>query len=112
MILDDVTFPWRQITWQPGCEVVQVQPNLIHKKGAKVRPLEKAAMDLIHEHAPSIPVPAVRGHGYRYRDGRTYYGELLLDYVPGETLTKAWQKLDGQGKGRICQGIWDVAQTV
>ncbi|EGX87893.1 protein kinase domain protein [Cordyceps militaris CM01] len=108
----DITFPRRQIAWQLGSEVIQVQPTLILKKGAKVRPSEMAAMNLIHKHAPSIPVPSIEGYDFRYRDGDAYYGELLMDYIPGETLMTAWAKLDDQGKGRICQNIWDIVATM
>ncbi|KAM3425799.1 hypothetical protein NHJ13734_009924 [Beauveria thailandica] len=108
----DITFPRRQIAWQLGSVVTQVQPNLVLKKGAKVRPSEVAAMKLIHEYAPSIPVPFVQGYDFRYRDGVAYYGELLMDYIPGETLMATWAKLDDQGKGRICQDIWDIVATI
>ncbi|OAA33853.1 protein kinase domain protein [Beauveria brongniartii RCEF 3172] len=90
----DITFPRRQIAWQLGSVVTQVQPTLILKKGAKARPLEMAAMNLIYEYAPSIPVPFIEGYDFRYRGGVAYYGELLMDYISGETLMAAWTKLD------------------
>ncbi|PMB65568.1 hypothetical protein BM221_008929 [Beauveria bassiana] len=69
-------------------------------------------MNLIHEYAPSIPVPFIEGYDFRYRGGVAYYGELLMDYIPGETLMAAWAKLDDQGKGHICQDIWDIVATI
>ncbi|KAF4510169.1 hypothetical protein G6O67_002081 [Ophiocordyceps sinensis] len=62
----DHSFEKRQIAWQFGCIVSLIQPNLVLKQGAKVRPAEMRAMRLVQEHTPDIPIPRIRASEFRF----------------------------------------------
>ena len=105
----DPNFQAEEIAWQFGCRVSLVQPNVVLKKGMKVRPAEEIAMKLVQEYLPDIPVPKLHGWGYNYDEhGAVISGQLYMDYVPGRTLSSAWANLDDVSKGRLCQEIWDI----
>ncbi len=55
--------------------------------------LEFAAIELVQEKAPTVPVPAVLGHYVDETPRRSY---TLLLSVPGEDLNEEWQTLKDQ----------------
>ncbi|KAF4506056.1 hypothetical protein G6O67_006178 [Ophiocordyceps sinensis] len=65
----DPNFEKRQIAWQWDCTVSLIQPGVVLKQGAKVRPSEEKAMLLVHGHTPDVPVPLVRRSYFRFKDG-------------------------------------------
>lgn len=110
--VDDPNFETQQLAWQFGSTVTLIQPGIVLKQGAKVRPSEAAAMRLVMEHVPDVPIPGIHGTGYKYKDGIPYYGELTMDFMPGRTLKTAWAGLDEASKDRVCQDIWDLIAKI
>lgn len=43
-------------------------------------------MPLVYTHAPSIPVPMLHGSHFRFNKGKSVFGEITMDFVPGKTL--------------------------
>ena len=111
-IIVDPTFEKRQIAWQFGSVVSLIQPGVVLKQGSKVQPAEERAMRLVRKHAPSVPVPAVRGSLYKFDKGVPFYGELSMDFIPGRTLKSAWLGIDEASKRRVCQDIWDLVYQI
>ena len=58
---------------------------------------------------PHLPIPLVSESFFRYDEHGTTYGELQMDFMPGQTLKSAWLGLDMPTKNRICRDIWDLA---
>ncbi|KND87134.1 hypothetical protein TOPH_08214 [Tolypocladium ophioglossoides CBS 100239] len=108
----DPNFEKRQIAWQFGCAVSLIQPGVVLKQGAKVRPSEERAMRLVQEHTPQVPTPRVHGWRYKYQDDAPYYGELYMDFMPGRTLKSVWAELNEACKDRVCQDIWDLVAQI
>ncbi|CAM1501737.1 Fc.00g037210.m01.CDS01 [Cosmosporella sp. VM-42] len=102
----------RTLAKQFGCVVTQLAPDVVLKEGAKVRPNEEMALQLVREHAPSIPVPQV----YRSWFGESRYGDaigrLYMALVPGECLTAVWDSLDNTNKERISRDIWGLVGKI
>ncbi|KAH6623098.1 phosphotransferase family protein [Chaetomium tenue] len=108
----DDTFEPQQLAWQLFCTVTRIQPGIVQKRGAKVRPLEEAAMRLVKQHIPDLPVPSVHAWEFRYQDGVAFWGELEMDFMPGRTLKSVWAELDETTKDRVCQDIWDLVAKI
>lgn len=89
-----------------------IQPGLVLKQGAKVRPSEEKAMRLVQKHALSVPIPSIHGFSFKYEHEIPYYGELYLEYIPGQTLKSTWAGLDNESKNRVCQEIWDIVTII
>lgn len=69
-------------------------------------------MRLVKKHLPTIPIPAIYGHRYRYKDGVPYAGELAMEFIPGRDLKSAWAGLDDSCKDRVCQDTWALAAQI
>lgn len=111
--LVDHSFEKRQIAWQFGCIVSLIQPNLVLKQGAKVRPAELRAMRLVQEHTPDIPIPRIRASEFRFeKNGIPWYGALQMEYIPGKTLEAAWAEHGKATQHRVCQDIWDLIARI
>lgn len=76
----------RTLAKQWGCTVTQIEPDVVLKWGCKVRPNEEAAIRLVREHAPSVPVPQVYHSWFGVVDGLAA-GQLYMSLMPGECLT-------------------------
>jgi hypothetical protein len=110
--LDDPDFEHQQLAWQFGSTVIRIQPGLVLKKGAKVRPSEERAMRLVKKYIPELPVPSIHSIMYKFEHGIPFYGELEMDFMPGRTLKSMWAELDERTKGRVCQDIWDLVALI
>ena len=68
--------------------VYKIDPKTVVKTGKIVRMAEAEAMKFVRANT-SIPVPQVRN---AYRDDSTGEVVIVMDYVEGESLDKAWEK--------------------
>lgn len=111
-VTDDPTFEERQLAWQFGSQVTQIQPHRVLKQGSKVMPLESTAMRLVKEYLPGVPVPSIIATKYRYKQGIPVYGELEMEYMPGTTLKSIWINLSNETKERVCGDIWNMVARI
>jgi serine/threonine protein kinase len=79
-------------------QVYRLDAKTVVKTGEVVRMSEAATMRLVREKT-SIPVPRILDAGRR-EDG-TGHVCILMEYVEGETLEKAWKTLDAPQKAGI-----------
>lgn len=79
-------------------QVYRLDAKTVAKTGDVVRMSEAATMRLVREKT-SIPVPRVFDAGVR-KDG-TGHVCILMEYVEGETLDKAWESLNASQKAGI-----------
>ncbi|KAH8910486.1 hypothetical protein BR93DRAFT_923192 [Coniochaeta sp. PMI_546] len=108
----DDDFEEQQLAWQFGCTVTLIQPDVVLKSGAKVRPNEERAMRLINEYAPDVPIPKIYMTSYRKGNGPIGYGELYMSPLPGVTLHSVWAGFDDATKLRICQDVWSLIAQI
>ncbi|TPX16285.1 uncharacterized protein E0L32_003934 [Thyridium curvatum] len=101
----DDDFEEQQLAWQPGCTVTLMQPDIVLKRGAKVRPNEETAMRLANEYAPGIPIPKIYMTSYKTGNGPIGYGELYMSTLPGISLHSVWAGFDDATKLRICRDL-------
>ncbi|KAJ6021165.1 hypothetical protein N7540_006669 [Penicillium herquei] len=71
-----------------GRKVVRISEHLVVKSGDDIRVHEGPTLRFIKENT-TIPVPDV--HDIRWKDGKAM--ELVMDYMPGEQLDRAWDSL-------------------
>lgn len=87
--------------------VIQIEDDVVVKRGQLTRPNEEAALKLVKAHAPDVPVPTVyHSHFERDTDGKVSMGRLYLDFIPGESLQSAWPRLSMSDKERLCRDTW------
>lgn len=88
-----------------GGVVRQHGDSYILKSGHRVRPSEAAAMILVLEQKPDLPIPDLIKSEF---DGTSERGHLWISIIPGYTLDLVWEKLDDDTKRRLCQNAWDI----
>lgn len=110
--LGDDDFKEQQLAWQPGCTVTLMQPDVVLKRGAKVRPNEETAMRLVNEYAPGIPIPKIYMTSYKTGNGPIGYGELYMSTLPGVSLHSVWAGFDDATKLRVCRDVWDLIAQI
>ncbi|PHH53866.1 hypothetical protein CFIMG_002605RAa2 [Ceratocystis fimbriata CBS 114723] len=71
------------------------------KDGEGVREAEANAMKLVRQHT-SIPVPEVYNV---YRDADSGHMCIVMEYIDGEQLDKAWPRLSEEQKDKIVQQL-------
>ncbi len=70
-------------------------------------------MPLVYTHAPSIPVPMLHGSHFRFNKGKSVFGEITMDFVPGKTLRSVWGELGhDDDKYRICRDLWNIIDQI
>lgn len=78
------------------------------KQSWDTRTSECAAMQYVHQHAPSVPVPYV--YESDFDDPRV--GRIYMEEIPGDTLEKVWPTLDPVQKEQACRDVWDIIMAL
>lgn len=90
---------------------MQMEPNVVFKRGSRVKPNEEKALRLINKHAPLVPAPQVYYAHYREING-VQVGQIFMTFVPGKCLESVWDHLDDATKERICHNIWSLIYKI
>ncbi|KAK4243527.1 hypothetical protein C7999DRAFT_44690 [Corynascus novoguineensis] len=81
-----------------GCEITQLELDVVMKWGSKVRRNEEAAMRLVQQHAPSVPIPHLYTSWYGPDQHGNQVGQLSISFVPGKRLEFVWDSLNNAAK--------------
>lgn len=88
-------------------KIIQIEDDVILKKGSSVWPNEEAAINLVQAHAQDVPVPTVYHSIFnRNAEGIVGTGMLYMDFISGESLESAWPRLNPGDRERICRDTW------
>ncbi|KAL2128921.1 hypothetical protein VTI74DRAFT_8468 [Chaetomium olivicolor] len=99
----------RTLAKQFGCEVTQLAPDVVMKWGSKVRRNEEAAMRLVQQHAPSVPIPHLYTSWYGPDQHGNRIGQLSMSFAPGKRLDSV---LNNAAKERVCRHIWSLIAQI
>ncbi|KAJ9369323.1 hypothetical protein DTO282E5_5985 [Paecilomyces variotii] len=91
---------------QTGGIVVEHDSTYVTKSGERVRPAEAEAMRLVSKHT-SVPVPEVF-----FATFDPDWGRIVMSLIPGSSLEKIWDTLDGKTKEYICLQVWDMISKI
>ncbi|KAG6363966.1 hypothetical protein INS49_009069 [Diaporthe citri] len=84
------------------------EEGVLMKQSYDTRTSECAAMQYVHQHAPSVPVPEV--YESDFDDPRV--GRIFMEEIPGDTLEKVWPSLDPFQKELACRDLWDIIMAL
>lgn len=84
------------------------EEGVLMKQSYDTRTSECAAMQYVHQHAPSVPVPEV--YDSDFYDPRV--GRIFMEEIPGDTLENMWPSLDPIQKELACRDLWDIIMAL
>lgn len=80
------------------------EEGVLMKQSYDTRTSECAAMQYVHQHAPTVPVPEV----YESDFDDPNMGRIYMEEIPGDTLENVWPSLDPIQKELACRDLWDI----
>ncbi|OIW25960.1 kinase-like protein [Coniochaeta ligniaria NRRL 30616] len=92
--------------------VTRIDQHTVEKRGGNVYKNEEAALRLVRQHAPGLPVPEVYHSIFKTASDGSQKGIIFMSYIEGKTLQSVWPSLSGATKERICHDTWRMIAKI
>jgi hypothetical protein len=73
--------------------VTRIDQDTVEKRGGNVYKNEEAALRLVRQHTPGLPVPEVYHSIFRTASDGSQKGIIFMSYIEGKTLQSVWPSL-------------------